>query len=86
MSGASIDATRVAGLVEQLVGGGVRVDPHTPLFELDGFSSLIVVDLVERIEGELGREIPAELIAPESFSSPAAVSAALAGAEARGAA
>ena len=73
-----MDADRVARLLEQIIGGGLKLAPDTELFELDGFTSLVVVDLTERLEYELGREIPAELIAPETFSSSSAIADAIA--------
>lgn len=67
------DPEEVARMIERLIGGGVRVQAQTRLFELEGFTSLVVVDLVERLEERIGREIPAEAIEPETFSSPTAI-------------
>jgi len=86
VSGGLPGPEEVARLVEQAIGGGVRVTAQTELLELDGFTSIVVVDLVGQLEERLGREIPPEAIAPETFSSPATISEAVAAATSPGAA
>jgi len=39
------------------------------LFDLPGFDSLAVVAVLERLESDLGIEVPAEQIVPEAFES-----------------
>lgn len=48
---------------------GRSPDPATSLFDLPGFDSITIVAVLERLENELGVEVPAELIVPEAFES-----------------
>ncbi len=70
-------AEHVAELVAELLRLPEPVPLEAELIDLDGFSSLFVAELVERLEEELGRELPPELIVPETFESPATLAAAL---------
>ena len=54
------------------------VAPDAQLFELDGFDSLAIAEVVAEIEQMLGRRVPAELILPENFETPAGLARALA--------
>lgn len=49
----------------------------TPLQELKGFDSLLVANLLERLESHLGFEMDPALILPETFVSPLTIAAAL---------
>lgn len=73
----TFSAEHVAELVAKLLHLPEPVPLDAELIELDGFSSLFVAELVERLEEELCRELPPELIVPETFESPAALAAAL---------
>jgi acyl carrier protein len=39
------------------------------LFDLPGFDSIAIVSVLERLEDDLGVEVPAEEIVPEAFES-----------------
>jgi acyl carrier protein len=47
------------------------------LLDLPGCDSLAIATLVERLEDELRREIPPELIVPETFATPLTIASAL---------
>jgi acyl carrier protein len=47
------------------------------LFDLPGFDSLAVVAVLDRIEADLGTEVPPEAIVPEAFESIGALAALL---------
>jgi len=49
----------------------------TPLQELKGFDSLLVANLLERLESHLGFEMDPALILPETFVSPLTIAEAL---------
>lgn len=58
----------------QAVGEVLRMAPDVvvnarSLFDLPGFDSLAVVAVLERLESDLGIEVPAEQIVPEAFES-----------------
>lgn len=60
-------AERVSAAVEAVFGRPPH--PATSLFDLPGFDSITIVAVLERLENELGVEVPAELIMPEAFES-----------------
>jgi acyl carrier protein len=66
------------GLVAARFAEVLGVSPETArdapsLFDLPGFDSIAVVAVLERLEDELGMEVPAQLIVPETFESVAAL-------------
>jgi acyl carrier protein len=66
MSVEDLVATRLA----EVLGVSAETALDTPsLFDLPGFDSVAVVSVLERLEDELGVEVPPELIVPEAFES-----------------
>ncbi|WP_328611223.1 acyl carrier protein [Amycolatopsis sp. NBC_00345] len=68
----------LTSLVAARFGEVLGVSPETAreapsLFDLPGFDSVAVVAVLERLEDELGVEVPPELIVPEAFESVAAL-------------
>jgi acyl-CoA synthetase (AMP-forming)/AMP-acid ligase II/acyl carrier protein len=61
-----------------MLGDGQQVRPDTSLFDLAGFNSLAVAELVERLEEQIGMEIPPALLVPQTFETPATLSTAVA--------
>ncbi|MET0135816.1 MAG: acyl carrier protein [Kibdelosporangium sp.] len=60
----------VAARLGEVLGVSAETAMDTPsLFDLPGFDSVAVVSVMERLEDELGVQIPAELIVPEAFES-----------------
>lgn len=64
----------LADRAAQAVAGVLGTPPAAPrsarsLFDLPGFDSIAVVAVLERLETELGVEVPADLIVPEAFDS-----------------
>jgi phosphopantetheine binding protein len=62
------------------VSGLTGLAPHAvagcaSLFDVPGFDSLTVVAIVDRIEAELGTEVPPEAIVPEAFGTVGALAA-----------
>ncbi|MEV6445511.1 acyl carrier protein [Amycolatopsis sp. NPDC051716] len=55
------------------------------LFDLPGFDSIAIVSVLERLEDDLGVEVPAERIVPEAFESLPALRSLLAAALPEGA-
>jgi acyl carrier protein len=47
------------------------------LYDLPGFDSVALMTIVERLEHDLGTEIPAEWIVPEAFTSVTSLAALL---------
>jgi acyl carrier protein len=67
----------IAALVAELLGvDAPRADAD--LLALEGFDSLAIVELVERLEHALGRALPDELLTPEAFATPRALADAVA--------
>ncbi len=66
-----VSADWIAQKVGELLGGRTVVHVDSDLLNLDGFSSLTVVALVDAIEEQIGHELPVAVIGPETFSSPA---------------
>jgi len=61
---------RVAAAVGAVLGVPESAPRTTAtLFDLPGFDSLAVVAVLDRLETELGVEVPADLIVPEAFES-----------------
>ncbi|HEU4965163.1 MAG TPA: phosphopantetheine-binding protein [Bacilli bacterium] len=52
---------------------GLEVTELTFLPDLKGFDSLLIVNLLERLEMELDIEVDAALLLPEAFETPQAV-------------
>jgi acyl carrier protein len=72
--------------VVDTVAGTLRIDARvvaaTPtLFDLAGFDSLAIVAILERLEDDLGIEVPPERILPETFASIDALCDLIAGAD-----
>ncbi|MET8762931.1 acyl carrier protein [Lentzea sp. NPDC004782] len=63
-------ADRAAHAVAAVLGTppGAPRSAHS-LFDLPGFDSIAVVAVLERLETDLGVEVPADLIVPEAFDS-----------------
>ena len=55
----------------------IAIQETTSLQDLRGFDSLAVVDIIERLEQQLGIEIDPALILPETFTSPLTITDAL---------
>ena len=61
---------RVTRAIAEIAGVPARAVAAAPtLLDLPGFDSLTVVAILDRLEAELGTEIPAEAIVPEAFES-----------------
>jgi acyl carrier protein len=61
---------QIAAVVADVLGcEPEQVQAATALYELPGFDSLALVTILDRLEGALGAEIPAEWIVPEAFTS-----------------
>jgi acyl carrier protein len=61
---------RVVDAVAAVLGVPVgTVSAAESLFDLPGFDSIAVVAVLERLESELGVEVPAERIVPDAFAS-----------------
>lgn len=56
---------------------GVQIEETTSLQDLSSFDSLVVVGVLERLEGQLGVEMDPALILPETFATPRAIAEAL---------
>jgi acyl carrier protein len=70
MPSASALAARVASVIGETLGlpaADVASSPSLP--SLPGFDSLTVVNVLERLEDDLGIEVAPELIVPEAFES-----------------
>ena len=65
-----------ARTIADLLGTSVAA-VHGPasLFDLPGFDSVCIVATLERLEDELGVEVPADRILPEAFDSLESLSA-----------
>ncbi|GAB3887352.1 hypothetical protein GCM10029964_053190 [Kibdelosporangium lantanae] len=60
----------VSEVVATAVGTPVAVVAAVPsLFDLDGFDSLAIVAVLDRLERDLGVEVPPDRILPDAFSS-----------------
>jgi len=69
MTGA-LPSGRIVEVIAGVLGcdqGQVQV--ATALYELPGFDSVALVEILGRLEDALGAEIPAEWIVPEAFTS-----------------
>lgn len=55
----------------------VQIEETTSLQDLSSFDSLVVVGVLERLEGQLGVEMDPALILPETFATPRAIAEAL---------
>jgi acyl carrier protein len=60
-----IDALRV-----ELRSSTIAIDATTPLEDIQGFNSIAVVGVLERLEREVGIEMDPTLILPETFATP----------------
>lgn len=67
----------VLACIAEVLGDGRALRHDTALLDVPGFTSIVVADLVERLEEELGVEVPPGLIVPETFETPAAIATAL---------
>lgn len=79
----SPDRPALGRLARQAVGEVLGVAPDVvvragSLFDLPGFDSLAVVAVLERLESDLGIEVPPEQIVPEAFESVEALTSLLA--------
>lgn len=65
-----VDLTQVRAVVTQELSAVLEAGVHsgqTPLRELPGFSSFRLVDVIERVEARLGREVEPDALTPESL-------------------
>ena len=61
---------RVVAVVTGVLGcTQAQVRAAAALYDLPGFDSVMLMTIVERLERDLGTEIPAEWIVPEAFAS-----------------
>jgi acyl carrier protein len=68
VTAADVEA-RVLRLVQSAVDSDEPIDETTPLVDLPGFDSIVLVELVESLERDLGIEIAVEHLVPETFES-----------------
>lgn len=61
---------QVAGTIADVLAvPPAEVTSATSLFDLEGFDSLMVVTVLERLESSLGVEVDADEIVPEAFDT-----------------
>lgn len=78
-------AETAARTIADLLGTSVSaVRAPASLFDLPGFDSVCVVATLERLEDELGVEVPADRIVPEAFDSLESLSALVQSADPKG--
>jgi acyl carrier protein len=75
---ASVQETVLAAL-RDVIPGAPELDPDTELLSSGLLDSLGIVTVVSGLEHAYGVEFPAELLLPETFADPAALSAAVSG-------
>ena len=61
----------------EIKGGPVVIQEDTTLQDLNGFDSLFIAGLLERIEDHFGVEMNPALILPETFETPLTIAEAL---------
>jgi acyl carrier protein len=75
---------RVIAVITSVLGcARAQVRAAAALYDLPGFDSVALMTIVERLESDLGTEIPAEWIVPEAFTSVGSLAALLEAAAAR---
>ncbi|WP_433392209.1 acyl carrier protein [Micromonospora sp. KLBMP9576] len=66
----SATGDRVVAAVADVLGvPAAEVRTAATLFDLPGFDSIAVVGVLERLESDLGVEVPPERIVPEAFAT-----------------
>lgn len=81
----AVPRPEVRALVLDHLASVLGLPPGAPaaagsLFDLPGFDSIAIVDVLDRLETALGVEVPPELIVPEAFESLDSLTALLASA------
>lgn len=67
---AVLPSGRIVAVIASVLGcDPEQVRAATALYELPGFDSVALVEILGRLEDSLGAEIPAEWIVPEAFTT-----------------
>ena len=59
----------IARIVGERLRATAPIDPAAALVDLPEFNSVVLMDIVERLEEELETEIDPDLLVPETFES-----------------